>query len=116
MLEGNGNLTNECCLPCNHGVGPRTLLTRPRGQRQRKRGVTTQRGGMRRVGLWLPGTRHSGRGHPRHHCLGLNVQIPVHLVGAPAANEADAIAVDSVTHHGHDAAGGGGPGRDAVGG
>ena len=59
-------------------------------------------------------TEHGG-GHPRHDRLGLDVQVPVHLVGAPAANEADAVAVDAGTQHGHGTTGTGGTGRDVGG-
>lgn len=45
---------------------------------------------------------HAGGGDACHDGLPLHVEVAVpHLVGAPPADEADAVAVEAGTHHRH---------------
>ena len=53
-----------------------------------------------------------GRGDAGHEGLRLEVEIAKHLVGAPAADHTDAVAVDSGTEESHGAARAGGAGGD----
>jgi hypothetical protein len=46
-----------------------------------------------------------GRSNAIHDRLCLDVEVSVELVGAPPADEADAVAIDPRTHEGHGAAG-----------
>ena len=57
-----------------------------------------------------------GGGDASHDRLGLDVKISVKLVGAPAADEADPVPVDSGTEKGHGATRPGGASGDGAGG
>ena len=110
-------MSAACPATMEWGQGP---YLRPKPKAKEGRGDDSERrnekGGMMVVGheTVVAATKHGG-GHSRHDRLGLNVQVPIHLVGAPAANEPDAIAIDAGAQHGHGATGAGGAGRDVGG-
>lgn len=61
----------------------------------------------------MAATEHGGC-DTGHDWLRLNVQVAVHLVGPPAADKANAVAIDARAEHGHGTAGAGGPGREVA--
>lgn len=69
-------------------------------------------GGLLRGGETEGAAAKHGCGETVHHRLGLHVQVSVHLVGAPATDKANAVAVDARAQEGHGPAGAGGAGRD----
>ena len=71
-----------------------------------------QEGGRRKRAA---GAAEHGRGDAGHGWLGLNVQVAIHLIGAPATNETDAIAVNAPAQEGHGAARPRGAGREEYG-
>ena len=58
----------------------------------------------RRAELEGAAAEHGG-GQAGHNRLSLHVQVAVHFVGPPAADEADAVAVDAGAQERHGAAG-----------
>ena len=58
--------------------------------------------------------KHDG-GDSRHNRLALDMEVAVHFIRSPTADEAYTIGVDATAKHGHGATGTGGAGRDVVG-
>lgn len=46
-------------------------------------------------------TAKHGGGDPRHDGPGLDVEIAIKLIRAPATNESNAVAIDASTEEGH---------------
>ena len=55
-----------------------------------------------------------GGGDARHNWLGLDMQVPIKLVGAPAADETDPVTVHTCTEESHGSASAGGACRDGT--
>ena len=91
-------------------MGPKELEGWGAGKecRRRKGGCVT-RGEAERTA-----TEH-GRGDAVHNRLCLDMKVPVHLIGAPAPDEAYAVTVNASTQESHGAPGAGGACRDVFG-
>lgn len=78
---------------------------RPRGPNGRRVGAEGEGGELsRRAELEGAAAKHGG-GQASHNRLSLHVQVSVHFVGPPAADEANAVAVDACAQERHGAAG-----------
>lgn len=83
------------------------------------RGTGPRRAGRGRQG-WgveaeVAAAKHRGC-DTRHNRLRLDMEIAVHFIGAPAANQPNAIGVNAAAEHGHGAARAGRAGRNVAGG
>ena len=71
--------------------------------------VWRQKGGRRGGPV---GAMEHGGGKARHGWLGVDMKVPVHLIGSPAADETNPVAIHTRAEEGRGSAGPGGAGRE----
>ena len=91
-------------------TGP-TVPNWPEGQRQKGWECEARWVGLGRGETEGAAAKHGG-GETGHHWLRLDVEVAIHLVRAPATDQANAIAINAGAHEGHRTASASGAGRD----